>query len=103
MRFWGGATSDTISQFTMNSATRIPMNFRGLQGIIGGFFFGAPLTRRLPRSGSGGGGGVRGSGGRLSSAMRPLYGRWPRNFSSAPMLSRQGASSDSSPNIVQGH
>ena len=45
------------------------MKRRGLHGIIGGFS-GAPLTRRLPRLGSGGGGGVRGSGARASSAMR---------------------------------
>jgi len=47
------------------------MNLRGLHGIIG-VFSGAPLTRTLPRRGSGGGGGVRGSGERASSAMFPM-------------------------------
>ena len=48
------------------------MKRRGLQGIIG-CRFGAPLTLRLPRFGSGGGGGVRGSGARASSAISPCY------------------------------
>ncbi len=73
IRFSGGANTATISQFRTNSATRMVMKRRGLHGIIGGFF-GAPLTRRFPRCGSGGGGGVRGSGARASSAMRPMLG-----------------------------
>src|SRR4051812_12280453 len=70
--FAGGATTATISQFRTNSPSRIVMKRRGLQGIIGGRC-GAPLTRTLPRRGSGGGGGVRGSGARASSAIRQLY------------------------------
>ena len=53
------------------------MNLRGLQGSIGGRS-GAPLTRRFPRRGSGGGGGVRGSGARASSAIPPTLRRPPR-------------------------
>ena len=68
MRFSGGAKTATISQFRTNRASRMVMKRRGLHGIMGGFF-GAPLTRRFPRRGSGGGGAVRGSGARASSAM----------------------------------
>jgi hypothetical protein len=49
------------------------MKRRGLHGIMG-VFFGAPLTRTSPRRGSFGGGGVRGSGARASSAMAQCYG-----------------------------
>src|SRR5919112_2826632 len=79
MRFSGGANTATISQLRTNSATRIVMKRLGLQGIIG-CFFGAPLTRRFPRWGSGGGGAVRGSGARASSAMPPLYVGRARNL-----------------------
>ena len=48
------------------------MKRRGLHGIMG-VFFGAPLTRTSPRRGSFGGGGVRGSGARASSAMAQCY------------------------------
>ena len=73
IRFSGGAKTATISQFRTNRPIRIVMKRRGLHGIIG-CFFGAPLTRRLPRCGSGGGGAVRGSGARVSSsAMAQCY------------------------------
>ena len=70
--FSGGANTATISQFRTNSPSRIVMKRRGLHGIIG-WRCGAPLTLTLPRLGSGGGGGVRGSGARASSgAMLPV-------------------------------
>ena len=68
IRFSGGANTATITQFRTNRAMRMVMKRRGLQGIMGGFLA-APLTRTFPRCGSGGGGGVRGSGARASSAM----------------------------------
>src|SRR5215218_5801358 len=68
MRSSAGAKIATINQFTRKRTIRIVRNRRGLQGIMGGLA-GAPLTRRLPRLGSGGGGAVRGSGARASSAI----------------------------------
>src|SRR3954467_15185209 len=77
--FSGGANTATTSQFRTNSASRIVTKRRGLHGSIG-WRFGAPLTLRFPRLGSGGGGGVRGSGARASSAMFQLYAARARNF-----------------------